>query len=411
MVRNAANNLQTGAQTYYDQANSAGRDFGTNGGDINDALNYAHANQSLHQFADPVIGADRAGEFMKDFNTNYVKSFVAGVAENNPQQAAALLQEPAIAQHFTTQDIGDMGQLIEKTQKQQKLIQSIQTTKNDGALTDIVNDPNTSFYEKRVAIDKMDMEGTVSSKAASSARRVLTSQNDLDSQTDTPAMADVINKIYDLNANASSKPDDYLTGVRAVQNQVLELQANNQLTAKDAGNLNKEITNLTSSKLASATNTAGNEFYDANQSFNVLPPEYRGQATRALFYATNGQNMTPEQIKTQAGGVIDQINAQRRTQALTTVSRIGSDDTLLKATGYSRSDVAETAQKYGISPDEVIQNLRAKYAARPGSAPVNKARAMSNPENSDGISISGPSPKSGPTININEDEHDSESEQ
>jgi len=407
LVRNATNNLQTGAQSYYDQANQAGKDFAQNGGDIDQVLQYAQANQTLHQFANPVIGADRTGEFLKDFNANYAKSFVAGVAETNPQQAAALLQQPAIAQHFTTQDVGDMVQLIQKTQKQQQLAQSLQTTKNDGQLVDIVNDPNSGYYDKRVAIDKLNMSGAVTPSAAEKAMRVLNSQNDLDSQTDTPQMADVINKVYDLNAQAASKPDDYLAGVRDIQQQVLALQANNQLTARDAGKLNKEINDLTSAKLASATNTAGNEFYDANQSFSVLPPEYRGQATRALFYASHGQNLTPQQLKTQAGQVIDQINAQRRQQALTTVSRIGSDDALLQAAGYTRQDVQETATKYNTTPDAVIRAMRDNFAARrPASAPV--GRMQPSVDDSEDI---GSTKTKMPNITINEDENDTESQQ
>lgn len=406
LVRNASNNLQTGAQSYYDQANAAGKDFATNGGDISQVLNYAQANAALHQFANPVIGADKTGEYLKDFNTNYVKSFVAGVAENNPQQAAALLEQSAIAEHFTTQDIGDMAQLIQKTTKQQALITSLQTTKNDGSLVDLINDPNTNYYQKRVAIDQMNMAGSVTPQAAEKAMRVLNAQNDLDAQTDTPAMSDVINKVYDLNANAASKPADYLNGVRDIQQQVLDLQANNQLTAKDAGKLNKQINDLTSAKLASATNSAGNDFYDANQSFNVLPPEFRGQATRALFYATNGQNLTPQQQKAQAGQIIDQINQQRRTQALTTVSRLGSDDALLQSAGYTRQDVQETAQKYGTTPEAVIQSLRQKLAAQPRNPKMGKMQPSVDPNEDIGSTK-----PSAPAININEDEHDQESEQ
>ena len=398
LVHNATNNLATGTQNYYQQANDAGRDFAQNGGDIGQALQYAQAAQTLHQFADPVIGADRAGAYLKDFNANYTKSFVAGVAENDPQKAAALLADPAISQHFTTQDIGDMTQLIAKTQKQQALAQSLQTTKNDGQLVDILNDPNTGYFQKRVTIDQLNMQGSVTPEAATKAMRVLNSQNDLDSQTDTPQMASVINKVYDLNAQAATKPDDYLAGVRDIQQQVLELQANNQLTQKDAGKLNKEINDLTSAKLASATNTAGNEFYDANQAFNVLPPEYRGQATRALFYASHGQQMTAEQLKAQAGQVIDQINAQRRQQALTTVSRIGSDDALLQSAGYTRQDVQDTAAKYGTTPDAVIQQLRSHYAAKRGQQPVKGV--SSGPSGGDeepdsaGIRINSPAPPS-----------------
>ena len=365
MVRNASNNVQTSYQSYMDQAAQAGKDFAVNGGDIADVLQYAQANQAIHKFADPVLGSDKTQEYLKNFNTDYVKSFVANVAEKNPQQAAALLQDPNISNHFTAQDIGDMAQTISRTQKQQALITSLQTTKNDGALVDIVNDPNSTYYEKRVAIDKMNMEGSVTPGAAAKALRVVTSTNDMESQTDTPQMADIINKAYDLNSQATTSPDDYLMGVRALQQNILDLQSNNQLTAQDAVKLNKQISNLTQSKLASATNSAGDEFYQANQQFNALPAEYRGQATRALFYASHGQNMTDQQLSLQANKIIDQINAQRRSSALVTVDQLQQPDAqFLKQIGVTQDKIEYTAKKYNMTPAAVMMQLRAQAAAR-----------------------------------------------
>lgn len=364
-IRNSVNSLQTGRVTYLDQANQAGQQFAQSpDADVASALNYQQALTAMHQFSDPILGADKTGAFLKDFNTDYVKSFVAGVAQTSPQRAAALLQDPGISEHFTTQDIGDMAQVIQKTQKQQDLIQSLQVTKSNADLSDVVNDPNASYYQKRAAIDRMDMQGAVTPKAAAAARRVLTSSTDLDAQTDTPTMADIINKTYDLNASATTSPDDYLTGVKDIQQQVLDMQASNQLTAQDAKKLNNQITNLTQAKLSAATNSAGDEFYGANQQFNALPPEFRGQATRALFYASHGQNMTDTQLSTQANQIIDQINTQRRQKALQTVNQATlSDSDFVSKIGVTQDMVNHTAQKYGITPQQVIQQLRSQSQA------------------------------------------------
>lgn len=368
-VRNTKNDLDTAEKTQLDMANSAGRQFGQDGadmGNLNSVLNFETAQAAIKQFVTPVIGAPRTDDYLKSFSGNWVKSFVAGLAEQNPQAAAAMLQQPNIAEHFTTQDIGDMADVIKKTERQQQLIQNLQTTKNDGGLADLINDPNTSYYDKRAAIDKLDASGQVSPKAASAARRVIKSSLDADAQTDTPVMSDIVNKTYDLNANAPSSADDYLNGVQNIHKQILEAQANGQLTAPDAQKMTKQVNELTSKKLADATSTAGMEFYDANKKFDALPPEYRGQATRALFYAGSGQNWTPQQYGNQATQIIQQIDNKRRAAALQTVNGIPQGDTefLSSIPNASPEAITATAQKYGISNQQVILQLRADAVAK-----------------------------------------------
>lgn len=374
-VRNTKNDLDVAEKTQLDMANSAGRQFGQTGadmGNLDSVLNFDAAKQAITKFVMPVIGQERTDDYLKSFSGNWVKSFVAGLAEQDPKAAAAMLQQPNIAEHFTTQDIGDMADVIKKTERQQQLIQTLQTTKNDGGLADLINDPNSSYYDKRAAIDKLDAAGEVSPKAASAARRVIKSTMDADAQTDTPVMSDIVNKTYDLNANASASADDYLSGVQNIHKQILEAQANGQLTAPDAQKMTKQVNELTSKKLADATSTAGMEFYDANKKFDELPPEYRGQATRALFYAGNGQNWTPQQYGNQATQIIQKINNTRRQAAQQTVNGIPqADNDFLKSVPNATPDaIAATAQKYGISNEQVILQLRADAVA--------KARAKQN---------------------------------
>lgn len=408
-VHNTANNLNTGMQTYYQQANNAGVDFGTNGGDLGSALNYIDAAAHLHQNADPIIGADRSGEMMKEFNTNYVKSFVAGVAENDPQRAVALLDEPEIAQHFTTQDRNDMTQLIQKTVKTQALMKTIGTTDENGKLPDIINDQNTNYFQKRAAIDQMDMQGTITPKAAAAARRVLTSSANLDTQTDTPTMATIINQTYDLNANSKASPQDYLTGVQNIQQQILEKQGTGELTAQDASKLSKQISTLTSAKLSDATNNVGNTFYSANQRFNTLPPEYRGDATRRLFYASFGQNMSDQQLNNKADGIIDKINGERRADALATVARISNDSTFVKSLGYTDDEVQQAAKNKGITPQAVISALRAKYAKKaPARAPAANSVAPADEDEGDDKA---PMPPPSPGIMLPSDEGSDDNEE
>lgn len=394
-VRNTVNNLATTQKTYLLQANQAGQSFGESGGDITDAMNYMQANQSIRQFAEPVLGKDKVDKALGQFNTNYVKSFVAGVAEKHPDQAAALLEDPNLQAHFSTQDRGDMIDLINRTKKQQDMAQQLQTVKQQSQLPDIVNNPEVSYFEKRAEIDRLDMQGSITPKAAAAARRVIKSSEDLDSQTDTPAMADTINKIYDLNENTGLKQSEYLNGVKSLQENVLAMQDSGQLTGQDAVKLNKEISTLTQKRMSEATKAVGYKFGSANKKFDTLPPEYRGQATRQLFYASQGQDLTPQQLSSQADGIIDVINKKRRADALSIVSRTTNDDVFLQVTGYTRADVATTAQKRGLSQDQVIQALRDKYAKKRGKT-VTKVAPADDTSNASGISINAPAPPEEP---------------
>ena len=374
MVRNAGADLQTAYKTNLQQASMDGAQFAASGSpatEIEGALHYAQLAAQMHQFSDPVIGSDKAALYLKNFQQDYTKTFVSSVAESNPQMANALLEQDAIKQHFTPQDINDMAALIQRTTKEQALIKSGQITKNDGGLNDLVNDPNKSYYEKRAAIDEADMNGSISPKAASAARRVIKSSDDLNTQTDTPTMAGIINQAYDLNANSKVNPADYLTGVQNLHQQILEKQGTGDLTAQDAGKLTKQVNNLMSAREADATNSVGNSFYSANQKFNVLPPEYRGDATRQLFYASQGQNMSEQQLNNQAGAIIDKINQQRVTSMKSTVAKIGDDSAFLKTLGYTDAQVQQAAQNKGLTRAQVIQALRAKYAKNPARpAPI-----------------------------------------
>lgn len=404
MVSNTKADIQTGYKSGIDQGAMDGEQFAKSGSpatEIEGALHFAQLHQQMLKFSTPILGADKAAQLTKNFDSDYTKSFVARVAETNPQMADALLQQPSIGQHFTPQDIDDMGAVIRRTQRNQQLIKSGQITMNDAGLTEVVNDPESTYFEKRAKIDKLDMEGAVSPKAASAARRVIKSSNDLDSQTDTPVMASIINKAYDLNASAAMDADGYLVGVRNIQHEVLTAQADGQLTAPDAKKLSSQLTNLTNAKLSAATQTAGMEFYDANQVFNSLPPESRGQATRALFYAGYGQKWTPAQYKTQANTIVDQINTSRRQQANDMVNSLlpSNDAEFLKTVpNASASSIAATAKKYGITEQEVIQQLRINQVNKLRAAKQGVKRSAAGAENgeepdSGGIRLKGPAPE------------------
>jgi len=392
---NTLNNFKFAQQTYLDSANRDGQAAGASGAtDLSGVMNFLTSRQQLAESVSSVFGVAKAEELLHAYNKDYVKSYVSGLAENAPAAAAELIESPEIGQHLTTMEKGDLLDQIARVKRQQKLQKQLTTTMNDTGLTDLVNDPNATYYEKRAEIDRQELSGTISPSAASKARRVIKSSADLDSQTDTPVMAEIINQIYDLNAASATNASEYLHGVQNVQEKILEKQANGELTAPDAGKLNKQLVTLTNKRISEATQQVGNEFYDANQKFNVLPPEYRGQATRQLFYDSDGKGFTKQQYDVQAQTIIDNVNAKRRSHALNIANNVASNDArFLKSINATPADITETARKYNITEAEVMRQLRLKAANRAA-----RAGAVTQIAPDDSAPPSGPGEPGGPVV-------------
>lgn len=372
---NTAKNLNVSMQTNFQQANIDGQNFATGGGNIADALtSFSQSKQSLVDFGDKHIGSDKTGEILKSYDKDYMKAFVSGVAESNPQKAAALLNDPSVKGHFTTEERGELADQIQKTQKQMDLVKSLQTTQNGSAVMDIVNDKTDTYMNKRLKIDKMDLAGSITNEMASKARMVLNAQKDVDAVTDSGEMGGIVTQMYDLNAQSNMSNGEYLKGVQGIQNIILQKQAEGKLNQQDVIKMNDELRTMTSKRVADATKSFGNDMSDATDQFQALPAEYRGQATRQLFYATAGQRdkMTEDQYiqlsKTRAAYIVDQINVKRAADAQMVVNSVNAmqpqDVDLLRSKGYTLDDLSETAKKYKLTPQQVLQKLRDQKPAQ-----------------------------------------------
>lgn len=368
MRLNTIKNLNTSMQTNFQQANIDGQNFGLGQGTMTEALaNFAANKKTLQDFGEKNIG-DRAGAILENYDKDSMKAFISGVAEKNPQKAAQMLQDPEIQGRFTTEERGDFADQIAKTQKQMDLTKSLQTTQNAQSITDLVNDPSDTYMNKRLKIDKMSLAGQISPEIAGKAIRVLNAQKDVDAVTDSGEMGKIVQNIYDLNSNQSMNNSDYLKGVQGIHEMILEKQAQGLLNPQDVIKMNNELRTMTSKRVSDATRSFGNDMSEATDKFNTLPPEYRGEAMRQLFYATSGKqdSMTDEQFqamaKQRAAYIADQISMKRHSAAQAVVNSVnsvkGEDVDLLRSKGYTMDDLQETAQKYHMTPQQVIQRLR-----------------------------------------------------
>ena len=213
--QNAQDNINTTMQNHFGMANQDGADYGSGKTtDIDALLNYAPAKNDLIKWGNSNIGTTRTDAMMMDYDHSYMKSFMAGVAQTNPQKAAALMDTPEFKDKLTTEDRNEFAGLIEKTAKTNDMLQSLKVTQNTQQVTDLINDPKKTFFDKRLALDQLEQQGGISGTTAANARRVLTDKNTVDAVTDSPKMGDLVQKIYDLNSQAVIKNKDYLVGVQ-----------------------------------------------------------------------------------------------------------------------------------------------------------------------------------------------------
>lgn len=352
-------------------ANQNGRQFGKDGGDLESLLNYDTARQQLEASISGKIGSETANELLVDFEKDYLKSFLSGVAYTNTGQASQILDKAVKEGKILPYEADEFKSVISISQRAQKIKSMGETDALEGSVVDLVEDDNLDYYEKRVQIDQLELEGKISTKIASRARRVLTSQEAQDSVTNTPVLAEITTQMYDLNAMADTNSEDYLVGVQNIRDKILEAKESGNLNATDVTKLNNQLKTLSSSKTADATENIGIKFKGAQKAFDVLPPEYRGQAIRQLFYETQGQNLDKKAYQDKASNILEdmqtnlksdvQVRLQKIQQEKNTVT--DPDLQFLSEKGIDMARVKQTAANRGMSEKAVIQELRRRLAA------------------------------------------------
>ena len=190
-------------------------------------------------------------------------------------------------------------------------------------------------------------------------------------------MADILQRVYDLNSGAENNTD-YLNGIRSIRQSVVDLHSSGDITTKDAISLNNQINNATRSRVAEATFDISYKFSEARDYFKTtLPPEYQSEAIRDLFYAMqdiNTDGMKEEDIaklyQKKAVEVSDAILNNGRLNAEKAYNDIMAENEnkfisdLAAQRGVNteaiNKDIEETARKYNISREQVINILKGK---------------------------------------------------
>ena len=237
-------------------------------------------------------------------------------------------------------------------------------SKNESDLVSFIFE-NSNVFENRLAIDEMEVNGKISSKTARMARRVITSQKNIDAVTSNPVKEEIIASMYDLNATSDTPPEKYLTGISNLRARVLEEHDKGLLSASDVKVINQQITSATSKKLSDATAAYSSGIADVKNRFeNSLPPEKVLMAARLYFDKTVDKDLSKEKsleladkVIHEVRGHIDNEKVKAREATLLAVEK-PSDDVFLKSIGRDTDFVNSLAKKYNKTYEEVLSALR-----------------------------------------------------
>jgi GH24 family phage-related lysozyme (muramidase) len=338
---------------------------------------------------------DIAGNFgmqLKDLNNMYLKTARVLIAQGNLDQAEEVLAHKRGAggtlsgNPDTAEEAKGLNKKLKIARKdvkdsrvakfkEEREADALQVAKNEADFTDnILDNENLSFEEKILELNKKDVLGQVTDGYGTEARRYLKSQSEADVDNNGDAMAGIVARIYDVNELAERDPKNYLRGLNEIQNDIMKMRSNKELTKKEEQSLKKQIKTLTSPKVAKVATKLNRSFKESKKMFDAqLPVSFRGEAIRELFYATDmeefqdeieGKNKQEIQklYKTKAIEVMDKINRQRRDAATNNTKDITNEDTtLLKNLGYSMEDVRSQAELSGMSEAEVIGIIQSKF--------------------------------------------------
>ncbi len=137
---NTRTSITNTGKNYLNQAMIDGEAFGTGKGALVETLaNFGQAKKQLEDFGTRNLGEVTTGEYVKAFGQDWVKSFVSGVAKNNPVEALRLMDSDEVKTEIEDQaDFMKFREAIEtraiKFQEVAKQQEILDVLKNENAL-------------------------------------------------------------------------------------------------------------------------------------------------------------------------------------------------------------------------------------------------------------------------------------
>lgn len=131
-----------------------------------------------------------------------------------------------------------------------------------------------------------------------------------------PFVADVTRQLYDLNQLAGVDDAQFLQGIKNIEDTATDMRNKGEIGNTEYTKVKNQVKTLTSAKVSEATANVSYQFPEASDLIDrSLPPEYRGEAKREVFYNI-GADADEAKQKNAAAAAVDKIKKQKRAAAV-----------------------------------------------------------------------------------------------
>lgn len=329
----------------------------------------------LFDYAQKNLGETDARKLLKDYEQEYMTSFINGMAESNPAAALKALEQPEVADM-----IGDekaqktIKQLVRKQNKIQNYNNKLRQYQNEMKLSEQLDSLPINDAIQLLSVN----EDKVGSKYYRAKMRALKSQKTVDAVTNPNTATDILRNISSLT---QEDMPEYLDSVQDALASVEEAYADGEISAPDKQMIVKQLTNKPAN-IAEAVKNSDNKtpvvasfnFADASQ---YVQDNYGGNDKNEILlnYArevsaddTLSNAQKQEVLQTMLANSVKKLTDRTNLRvANATYYPNETERTFMKEYGYDYADVLYTAQQRGLSVEEVLKELGKQQHKTPWS--------------------------------------------
>lgn len=248
---NTVDSINTSIKNNLSQASSDGQSFGTSDSDdLGSLLNYGQGKQRLMAFGDKHLGGEKTTQMLENYDGDYAKVFMSGVAQTNPLKALRLMDRDDVRAGFKDQNeylkmkeaINSKALNIDKIQAQQEILG---TLKDENSILTQSLEKNVSYSDLQQAMDKNPNMSAEAKNFFLRANGFSNKNGKLDKSEQIQGKAQLYSELSQL----VQKPDLSSEEVANFQKRIYSGMNNGTLDDKEGANLlSQVVTPLVSQK-------------------------------------------------------------------------------------------------------------------------------------------------------------------
>jgi len=290
--------------------------YGQEGRGIDELYNHADATTVA---GSTFLSSDKIADVNRKLRNNIAEGWLGGIAEKSPSKAKALLDSGKYDEALGGDGINKVNRLIEhQTAHQRAMFNLAKAEENDrmemarianaqSMLKDVINNPSLDADAKSLSIAKAELEQRIPQSFAEDARRYIKA-SEINIDTDQRMIADIVQRMYDVNQIAQENPKQYQSGLMQIQSDIMNARADGKISKDMENKLIRQMTTITSNKNAEATRALSFGLGKARKDIEQrLSSAYWGDATRKLndwMMSEDGQKVLKSKSKAEIENIL-----------------------------------------------------------------------------------------------------------